>query len=210
MYPTQEAIEEERDSAMANEQIYSDARQRVLDTAEKLFMQRGYSAVTLRDIADALQLKQASLYYHFPDGKEQLFVAVAERTFDRHRQGMAHAIATAPADLRSRLRAVAAWFESQPPLNLMGMLHADMPALHVDERKRLGEGAYRAMFTPLRALFLQAQQAQEIRQVQPDLLAGFFLTLIDSLTHADGRPGAPPRQAMIEEIVLLMLDGLLI
>ncbi len=195
---------------MANEQIHGDARQRVLDTAEELFMQRGYNAVTLRDIADALQLKQASLYYHFPGGKEQLFVAVAERTFDRHRQGMEYAIANAPADLRGRLRAVAAWFESQPPLNLMGMLHADMPALGADERKRLGEWAYRAMFTPLRTLFLQAQQAGEIRQVQPDLLAGFFLTLIDSLNHADGRPGAPPRHAMVDEIVLLMLDGLLL
>ena len=91
----------------------------------------------------------------------------------------------------------------------MGMLHADMPALGVEERKRLGEWAYRAMFTPLRALFLQAQQAHEIRQVQPDLLAGFFLTLMDSLNHAEGRPGAPTRQAMVEEIVLLMLDGLL-
>ena len=57
-------------------QTQSDARQRVLDTAEALFLARGYSAVTLRDIADALAIKQASLYYHFPEGKEQLFVAV--------------------------------------------------------------------------------------------------------------------------------------
>lgn len=195
---------------MATEQIPSDARQRVLDMAEEFFMKRGYSTVTLRDIADALHLKQASLYYHFPGGKEELFTAVAGRAFDRHRQGMEQAIAYAPADLRSRLRAVAAWFESQPPLNLMGMIHADMPALGAEQRALLGEQAYRAMFTPLRMLFLQAQQVGEIRQVQPDLLAGFFLTLMDSLNHADGRPGAPPRPAMVEDIVTMMLDGLLI
>ncbi len=191
------------------EQTQSDARQRVLDMAEELFMTRGYSAVTLRDIADALALKQASLYYHFPGGKEQLFTAVANRTFDRHRHGMEQAIAHAPAGLRSRLQAVAEWFESQPPLNLMGMLHADMPALSVQQRTLLGERAYHAMFTPLRTLFAAAQMAGEIRQVHPDLLAGFFLTLMDSLHHADGRPGAPSRPAMVHEIVTLMLDGLL-
>jgi AcrR family transcriptional regulator len=191
--------------------IQNDARQRVLDTAEALFMARGYSAVTLRDIADALQMKQASLYYHFPNGKEELFTAVAGRTFARHRTGMERAMATAPAsELRSRLRAVAAWFESQPPLNLTGMLHADMPALSPEQRMALGEQAYLAMFTPLRTLFAEAITQGVIRDVHPDLLAGFFLTLLDSLEHADGRPGAPPRHDMVEEIVTLMLDGLLI
>ena len=191
-------------------QTQSDARQRVLDTAEALFLARGYSAVTLRDIADALAIKQASLYYHFPEGKEQLFVAVALRTFARHRNGVEAAIAAASSDLRSRIAAVAAWFASQPPVNLMGMLHADMPALSVEERTRLGAEAYRAMFTPLREIFAAAQQAGEIRVVHPDLLSGFFLTLMDSLKHAEGRPGAPTRQAMITEIVTLLLDGVAI
>ena len=38
----------------------SDAKQRVMETAETLFMKRGYNAVTLRDIADALGIRQAS------------------------------------------------------------------------------------------------------------------------------------------------------
>jgi len=203
-------MNKERVHLMIIEKAGSDARQRVLNTAEELFMKLGYNAVTLRDIANALQLKQASLYYHFPGGKEQLFIAVAGRAFDRHRQGMEAAVADAPTDLRSRLRAVAAWFESQPPINLMGMVHADMPALGAEEQVMLGEWAYRAMFTPLRTLFADAQQAGEIRMVQPDLLAGFFLTLMDSLNHADGRVGAPPRQVMVDEVVTLMLDGLLL
>ena len=50
-----------------------DSTQRVLDVAERLFMDRGYSAITLRDIADELGMKQASLYYHFPGGKGATF-----------------------------------------------------------------------------------------------------------------------------------------
>lgn len=188
-------------------QKQGDARDRVLDAAEALFMERGYNVATLRDIAEALQIKQASLYYHFPEGKEQLFVAVALRTFQRHRHGMEEAIQAAKPNLRSQLTAVADWFSSQPPLNLMGMLHTDMPSLSETERKRLGEAAYQFMFTPLRTIFTAAQKAGETRNVHPDLLAGFFLTLLDSLIHAEGQPGAPTRRAMISEIVTLMLDG---
>jgi len=31
-----------------------------------------------------LQMKVASLYYHVPNGKEELFVAVVERMMQRH------------------------------------------------------------------------------------------------------------------------------
>lgn len=187
----------------------SDARQRVLDVAEELFMARGYSAITLRDIAEALHMKQASLYYHFPEGKEQLFIAVATRMFARHQAGMQAAIDSTGGDLRAQLEALAAWFTAQPPINLMGMMHADMPALHPAQREQLGQIAYDSMFTPLRGMFSAAQARGEIRTVQPDLLAGFFLTLIDGLNHAVGRPGAPTREAMTAEIVVLLLDGLL-
>lgn len=187
----------------------SDARHRVLDTAEELFMARGYSAITLRDIADALHIKQASLYYHFPGGKEQLFIAVATRTFARHRAGMQAAIDSARPDLRAQLQALAAWFNAQPPINLMGMLHADMPALHPSEREQLSQIAFENMFTPLSGMFAAAQARGEIRMVEPSLLAGFFLTMLDGLNHAVDRPGAPTRAAMTAEIVTLLLDGLL-
>lgn len=186
----------------------SDARQRVLDVAEELFMTRGYNSITLRDIADALEMRQASLYYHFPEGKEQLFVAVATRTFERHRQGMEHAIANATADVQAQLQAVSAWFASQPPLNLIGMMYADMPALSETMRLQLGRTAYTSMFTPLRELFFAAQQRGEIRQVIPDLLAGSYLNLMDGLNYASGQEGAPSREVMANEIITMMLDGI--
>lgn len=186
----------------------SDARQRVLDVAEDLFMRQGYHSITLRDVAEALEMRQASLYYHFPEGKEQLFVAVATRSFERHRLGMEAAIAGAPTDVRAQLDAIAGWFTSQPPLNLMGMMHADMPALTPAQRQHLSRVAYDDMFTPLRHLFLAAQARGEIRPVLPDLLAGSFLTLLDGLNHALRQEGAPPRAILVAEIITILLDGI--
>jgi AcrR family transcriptional regulator len=46
-------------------------RQAILRAAAGLFRQKGYAAVSLRDIADAVGMKTGSLYYHF-ESKESL------------------------------------------------------------------------------------------------------------------------------------------
>jgi AcrR family transcriptional regulator len=47
------------------------SRRAILHAAAGLFRQRGYAAVSLRDIAEAVGMKTGSLYYHF-DSKESL------------------------------------------------------------------------------------------------------------------------------------------
>jgi AcrR family transcriptional regulator len=81
----------------SNKQL--DGRNRILDVAEMLFQERGYTAVAMRDIAEALGVRQASLYYYFSN-KEQLFVSVRERGFERHRVGLQAAFARADEELR--------------------------------------------------------------------------------------------------------------
>lgn len=191
------------------EQEVRDSTQRVLDVAETLFMDRGYNAITLRDIADELGMKQASLYYHFPGGKEQLFLAMAERMFERHRQGIESALEAGDDDLRAQLREVSEWFNSQRPVKFMGMLHADLAALSPEHKEHLAQTAHGAMFRPLRQCFVAAQERGEIRPMHPDLLAGCFLWLMDGLSYGETRAGAPPRQVMAEDIISLIMDGLL-
>jgi len=46
-------------------------RRLILEAAARLFREKGYAAVSLRDIAQAVNMKTGSLYYHF-DSKESL------------------------------------------------------------------------------------------------------------------------------------------
>jgi AcrR family transcriptional regulator len=185
-----------------------DSTQRILDVAEALFMDRGYSAITLRDIADELGIKQASLYYHFPAGKEQIFVAMAERLFERHRDGLETALQGAGASLSAQLHAVAGWFSSQPPVKILGMFHADIPALSREHMHHLEAMARDAMYMPLRKAFVAAQERGEIRSTHPDLLAGSFLWLMDGLSYGQTRLGAPPREVMADDLISVLMDGL--
>src|SRR5580698_325677 len=41
-------------------------RQQILETAQRLFAERGYDATSLQMIADEMGLTKAAVYYHFP------------------------------------------------------------------------------------------------------------------------------------------------
>ena len=61
--------------------ITGDARNRILDAAFGLFSEKGFTATSMRDIADAVGIKAASLYNHFA-GKQELFDALIARETD--------------------------------------------------------------------------------------------------------------------------------
>lgn len=183
-------------------------RSRILDSSERLFRTSGYNGVTMRDIAVDVGIKQASLYYHFP-GKEQLFVAVTERVFERHRTGLQQAISNAELELRSQLYASARWFISQPPIHFLSMAHTDMPLLGEENTAKLSICYAESIFEPLEQIFVQAQQRGEIRNTPPRLLAGFFLSVMESIPFVTN-PDTPPGQAefIINQMLDVLLDGL--
>ena len=55
--------------------------ERILDAAENLFAQKGYSATSLGDVADEVGIRSPSLYNHFKN-KEALYQAVLDRLLD--------------------------------------------------------------------------------------------------------------------------------
>jgi len=52
-------------------------KERIMLAAVRLFAEKGYAAVSVRDIADAVHIKAASLYNHF-ESKEALFVEIVQ------------------------------------------------------------------------------------------------------------------------------------
>lgn len=181
----------------------SEARERVLQVAEQLFSERGYTAVTLRDIANALKMKQASLYHHVPGGKEELFVEVTERGLLRHKRQLEQAIAQSPPTLPEQMRAAAHWLLSQPPVNLSRMTRSDMPAIAEEHAQRLTRIAYEALLLPLVHIFVGAG----LTRPDPILLAGTFLAIVEAIHDARNYTDVPG-VTMMEEMIEVLLHGL--
>jgi len=186
----------------------TDARERVLKAAEQLFAQKGYAAVTLRDIATAVGIRHASLYHHVPGGKEALFVEVTERTLARHRAGLEHATATAAPDVRSQLCAVADWLLSQPPMDLVRMTHSDMPSIDPAHAARLSQAAFEALLRPVEFVLRRAAQNGEIDHAEPGLIAGGLVGMIESLHAIPDEVVQESRAAMAHVLIDAFLTGL--
>jgi AcrR family transcriptional regulator len=58
-----------------------ETRGRILDAARGLFADRGYAGTSMRDLAEALGITKAALYYHFP-GKAEILLALVEPVLD--------------------------------------------------------------------------------------------------------------------------------
>jgi AcrR family transcriptional regulator len=53
-------------------------RDLIMNTASRMFIEQGYDATSVREIAQAVGCTEAALYYHFKGGKRALLQAVVE------------------------------------------------------------------------------------------------------------------------------------
>ena len=181
-------------------------RERVLTAAERLFHERGYAAVSMQDLADALGMRKASLYHYAPEGKEQLFVAVMERQLSAHGAEVRQALAAARPDIAARLRAVTAWAIAHAPLGLLAMQHTDLPALGPAHTAHLEQTLHEQVWLPVRELFTAAAERGELCPGDADLRTGALLSMLDGLTATGvrGRLSTSMEEAAGELLALLL------
>jgi AcrR family transcriptional regulator len=144
-----------------------DRRQAILLAAEKLFAQRGYHAVTIREIAKEAGVPLALVGYYFGP-KHELFVAIFEhwsRTREERIAGLRRIAADAPAD--DALRHIIEAFTG-PVLRL----------------RASPEGEYYALLVG-RELFYAAEETDRVLRTYFDPLAHAFIdALNERLPHA--------------------------
>jgi AcrR family transcriptional regulator len=107
-----------------------DTRERILDTAERLFAERGFAGTSVREITDAAAANLGAVNYHF-QSKENLYAEVFARRAARLREPMAAAASEAAGIARERpeeaLRALGRVFlaphnRRETALRLLGLL----------------------------------------------------------------------------------------
>lgn len=163
--------------------------------------------MTLRDIADALGVKQAALYYHVPGGKEELFVEVLERTFEHHRLGLERALAKAKPKLSEQLTAIALWLIAQPPLDLSRLARSDIPSLSGPNAQKIYALGTEALTNPILRVLEAAKARGEIRKVNLPVMTGIFLAMIDTLHDIEKSKGVA-KEAIAREAIDVWVNGL--
>lgn len=182
-----------------------DGRQRILDTAARLFRADGYAATSLRDIADACGMKAGSLYYHFAS-KDEIVGEVLAIGVRRVADTVRDAVATLPVDadartllgcaIRAHLSALhAAHDYTSANVRITGQVPAAVRDAHIAARD-----AYERTWAKL--LKRCATTGRDAKVVRLFLIGA----MNGSLEWFRGGPAALDRLA--DELTTLVVDGL--
>jgi AcrR family transcriptional regulator len=185
-----------------------DAYERILISADRLFLERGYVAVSLRDIAQEIGIRHASLYYHFPRGKEELYMMVMERRMRLFHAGLEQAIIKAGNDWQQQLRAAALWLLDQPALHLGRMMQSDMPAISQATAEQLRVIIFDALLKPIEAIFRQAEGIRPEKQGQGASIAGMFLSLIEGVYNLPQHYVRGSKLELVDDVLDVLVNGL--
>lgn len=179
----------------------SSGRARILEQARRLFLEQGYAAVSMQQIADAAGVNKATLYHHFRD-KEDLFLAVFGAELARIEGAVREALTDA-GTLRQRLQRVAAWFLASPDCDV-GRLLAELKR-HVGEERRAE--LHRRVRFPWEVLLPVLQASAAELRVEPELVAELFFGMLVSQARRAKLNQQPPRPDLARVIVDILLDG---
>ena len=185
------------------------ARESILDTAARLFSQKGYSGVSIRDIAQACRLTNAALYYHFKN-KEDLYLAVLHRDHQKVMRSVVGDPPQAGGDLAARLRQLVLRYAGAMCGQRQSFQTLRRDLAHIDHA-RAGRllGEIRADFMrPIQQLIEAGQAEGRIAAGDARLLARLLHGMIIALTF-EGPSGRQPRLAPAEAdaLVDVFLNG---
>lgn len=174
----------------------------VADAAAKLFLARGYEAVGLREIADALSIKAASLYYHCEGGKPELYARSIQHFLQSY--GVSLERAAEGVSLERALSQMAEQMLSAAPVDLYRIVHTDLPELGDQALEReVSQALHDSIMKPFMEVFARGVQQGSIRcDVSLDVLAGAAVALVGGLGWMHIQAAASRQQ--IEESLSLV------
>ena len=187
-----------------------------MDVAETHLGGGGYLGVSLEEVAREIGVSKPALYYHFPQGKEELFVAIAHRALEHHREGLACAIAAHDSGA-AKLRAVARWLMSESNQNHpMDELRDLTKFVGEQHQLELAEGFFGSLYGPIHRAISSAVESGEFCENSPDLLSWAFLRLLSGMLQVSNTPSGPAlpeatrtAEGMAERTMDLFLNGVL-
>lgn len=160
--------------------VDQETRRQILTKAAELFLAKGYRGVSMKELAEAVQVTSAALYYHFPKGKEDLFTRMIQTMFvDEGVARIEQTLATAQ-DLRERLTLLTSALLTLP-------MDERLSTLLRDAREHLKDPEHQQVILSLldrikrhiMSLFQAAHDAGAIRSDLPiNVLVGLYLGML--------------------------------
>jgi AcrR family transcriptional regulator len=200
-----------KDINKANEVNPKETYQIIIKTAERLFMEYGYRAVSTRQIADQCGITQPALYHHFKN-KQTLYVAVIEHAL-QHTEKDLNRILTNFTTFQDRLTQITTYMMVHFEMDMSQMFHDMQHEISAEDQKRVHQLWVKGFLLPIVAMINDGVSNEEIKK--PDELhststemAFLILNMIKSLLEPSkiGRQSNNEQTKMVQHKAKLIVD----
>ena len=154
-------------------------QEEIIRVAAKLFKEKGYSAVTMRDLATAMNIKAASLYNHInskQDILENIIISIAEK----FTVGMTSVLAS-DATCIEKLKEIIALHVEISSQNIYGMAALNHDWMHLESQLNHYKKLRNDYENDFKAILIEGVSAGEIIDIKPDVMMFSVLTTLRSL-----------------------------
>lgn len=185
--------------------------QTIIKTAQHLFMELGYRAVSTRQIAQICGVTQPAIYHHFKN-KQTLYVVVIQQTL-LHTESDLKTILAKFTSFQERLTQVAIYMMVHFEMDLAQMFHDISHELNLDDQQLIYQRWVEGFLMPVVTMINDGILKQEIKnpaslKTNSTELAYLILNIIKSILQPEtfSKLSKEERQTKAEEKAKLMVE----
>ena len=181
-------------------------RKTILQAATRLFVSNGYSAISMREIAEACGISKAALYYHFKD-KEELLLEIF-RDYLRETSRLIDASQSQDGSPRERIEALARAIFAQPPdqRGIIRLAIQEMANIRPAARADFGTLYHDQFIGRINAVLARGVEQGQLRPVDVSLASWIFLGMMYPFFFP-GQERALDEEQVIQHVVSIFFEG---
>ena len=181
-------------------------KQEIYKTAAHLFKEKGYSAVTMRDLAAAVGIKAASLYNHI-SSKQQILSEIILDIATQFTVGI-DAIAHQETNTITKLKAVITQHSTLTADNPYGMAVLNNDWMHLEGKLDYYLDLRNQYEKKFRDIILEGKESGELKGVNTEILVYSILTTLRNLYLWIPKKSELKKDELIEGLCVTLLQGI--
>ena len=184
-----------------------DVPERIMEEATRLFVTRGYHGMSMREIAEAVGVSKAGLYYHFKD-KEDLFIAILTTNLNQIDRILTEARATGQM-AREQISQIIEAILGQAPHQraIIRLASQEMEHLSQTAREQFDQ-LYQAKFIDqLEAILREGATRGELRPINASAATWILLGMAYPYLQPSQARSTEALHDAVETIVSIFFDG---
>jgi AcrR family transcriptional regulator len=182
--------------------------EQILNVATDLFVQKGYHGLSMREIAEALGVTKAAIYYHYKD-KEELFYAILIKNLEE--MGVVlDRVCSAPVSASEKINQFVHFVLGQAGSQraIIRLSSQEFSQLNPELRNAFDQQYREKFIGKIGSILNEGMQNGEFRAIQPEIIVWALLGIMFPYFYPGHFGNLPVPRATIEEIIAIYIKGI--